>query len=208
VFATDSVEIRLPLTDGELATLGLPVAFQASDDTPGPQVDLSASVGGQMRHWAGEVVRTDSAIDSQTRTMSAIVEVADPYGAAAEAAGAPLAIGLFVSADITGRQIDYAYALPRSALRGADMVYVANLDGTLSIRNVTVADSTVDRVIVTAGVQEGERIVTSPLRAAAEGMLIRALDQNGTPLDPDPEDEDSDEDNAASEETVLTSRAP
>ena len=198
VFATDRVEVRLPLTDSELTTLGLPLAFQASEEQPGPRVELFANVSGEQRTWIGEIVRTDSAIDRQTRTMSAIIEVDDPYGAAAEAAGAPLVVGLFVSADVIGQAIDYAYALPRSALRGANEMYIANLDGTLSIRNVTVADSSAERVIVTSGINVGERVVTSPLRAAAEGMLIRALDQNGDPLDPEPEDDAEDETEAAS----------
>ena len=191
VFSTDRVEIRLPLTNSELATLGMPLAFQAASYDAGPEVQLSAVLAGETRYWNGHVVRTDSSIDPQTRTLSAIIEVADPYGAAAQASGAPLAIGLFVNADIAGQAIDYAYALPRSALRGANQVFVAERDGTLSIRDVTVADSTADAVIVTAGITAGERIVTSPLRGAADGMLIRALGPDGEPLDPDPEDEDA-----------------
>ncbi len=197
VFSTDRVEIRLPLTNTELATLAMPLAFQANGQDLGPVVRLSASLAGQEHVWEGRVVRTDSAIDPQTRTMSAIVEVDDPYGAAAQATGAPLAIGLFVNAEIQGRSIDYAYALPRSALRGASQVFVAELDGTLSVREVTVADSNSERVIITSGVTAGERVVTSPLRGAATGMLIRALGPDGEPLDPEPE-----EDNADAEDDV------
>jgi RND family efflux transporter MFP subunit len=207
VFSTDRVEIRLPLTHSELATLGMPLAFQATDANPGPAVTLTASVAGEPRHWEGRVVRTDSAIDPQTRTMSAIIEVADPYGAAAEASGAPLAVGLFVNAEIEGRSIDYAYALPRSALRGASQVFVAQLDGTLSVRQVTVADSNADRVILTSGVTAGERVVVSPLRGAADGMLIRALGPDGEPLDPEPEAEETDggeEAEAVAEQTAGT----
>ena len=209
VFSTDRVEVRLPLTDSELATLGMPLAFQAASYDAGPAVQLSALVTGETRYWEGHVVRTDSAIDPQTRTLSAIIEVADPYGAAAEAAGAPLAVGLFVNADIAGQTIDYAYALPRSALRGANEVFVAERDGTLSIREVTVADSTADAVIITVGVTAGDRVVTSPLRGAAEGMLIRALGPDGEPLDPEPEAEDDEpgEDAEAVAEQTAGSRA-
>jgi RND family efflux transporter MFP subunit len=207
VFSTDRAEVRLPLTNAELATLGMPLAFQASEQGPGPAVMLTASVAGELRSWEGYVVRTDSAIDPQTRTMSAIVEVTDPYGTAAESSGAPLAIGLFVNAEIEGRTIDYAYALPRSALRGSSQVFVAQLDGTLSVRDVTVADSTADRVIITSGVTAGERVVVSPLRGAANGMLIRALGPDGEPLDPEPEAEETDgeeEAEAVAEQTAGT----
>ncbi len=206
VFSTDRVEIRLPLTNAELATLNMSLAFQASAATPGPAVQLTANLGGQVHAWNGRVVRTDSAIDPQTRTMSAIVEVDDPYGAAAAASGAPLAVGLFVNAQIEGREIDYAYALPRSALRGASQVYVAERDGTLSVRNVTVADSSPERVIITSGVEAGERVVTSPLRGAADGMLIRALGPDGEPLDPEPEAEADAEDDAESDVEAVAAQ--
>ena len=211
VFATNRVQVRLPLTNAELATLNLPLAFHANETNPGRPAHLSANVAGQVRNWEGLLVRSESAIDPQTRTMSAIIEVEDPYGEAAEAAGAPLAVGLFVTARIDGRELENAIVLPRSALRGADQVFVAQLDGTLAIHRVTVIDTSAERVVVTAGVEPGDRIVTSPLRGAAEGMLVRALDANGDPLDPEPEAEDESEDEPATdamvEQTTTASRA-
>ena len=211
VFATNRVQVRLPLTNADLAILNLPLAFQANEDNPGRPAHLSANVAGQERHWEGRLVRTDSAINPQTRTMSAIIEVEDPYGAAAETAGAPLAVGLFVAASIDGRELNNAIVLPRSALRGSDEVYVAERDGTLSIRQVNVVDTSAERLVLTAGVAPGDRVVTSPLRGAAEGMLVRAMDANGDPLDPEPE-ADADNDNepeseALVHETTTASRA-
>ncbi|EAP90636.1 MAG: efflux RND transporter periplasmic adaptor subunit [Oceanicaulis sp.] len=211
VFATNRVQVRLPLTNAELAILNLPLAFQSSDANPGRPAHLSASVAGQERHWEGRLVRTDSAINPQTRTMSAIIEVEDPYGAAAEEAGAPLAVGLFVAANIDGRELENAIVLPRSALRGSNEVYVAELDGTLSIRQVNVVDTSAERVVLTAGLEPGDRVVTSPLRGAAEGMLVRAMDANGDPLDPEPEADAANDNDAESEalvqETTTASRA-
>jgi RND family efflux transporter MFP subunit len=211
VFATNRVQVRLPLTNAELATLNLPLAFHANETNPGRPAHLSANVAGQVRNWEGLLVRSESAIDPQTRTMSAIIEVEDPYGEAAEAAGAPLAVGLFVTARIDGRELDNAIVLPRSALRGADQVFVAQLDGTLSIHPVTVIDTSAERVVVTAGLEPGDRVVTSPLRGAANGMLVRALDANGDPLDPEPEAQDESEDEPATdamvEQTTTASRA-
>ena len=182
VFATNLVQVRLPLTNEELGLLGMPLAFRAGEDAPGPEVVLSADVAGGRHQWRGEVVRTDSAIDPQTRTLFAMVEVPDPYGAAAEAAGAPLAVGLFVDATIQGRRLEDAFALPRSALRGSDQVFVAMPDETLSIRTVDVVSSSPDRVVVTSGVEAGELVVTSPLRAPADGMAITPLGPDGEPL--------------------------
>lgn len=185
VFATDIAEVRLPLSDREIALLNMPMAFRASESNPGPRVTLTAVSAGVAREWLGEVVRTDAAIDPQTRTLSVFVQVRDPYGVAAEAAGAPLAMGLFVEARIEGQEIPSAIVLPRSALRGTDEMFVAERDGTLSIRQVTVIDSSAERVVIASGIQPGDRVITSTVRAPATGMAVTAMGANGQPMDQD-----------------------
>jgi len=185
VFSTDIVEVSLPLSDGELAQLGIPVAFRASEASPGPEVILSATVAGERREWTGRVARTAGAIDPTTRTLAAVVQVEGPYEAAAEAAGAPLAVGLFVEAELSGRRIENAFVLPRGALRGSDEIYVATSDRTLDVRKATVLQANREHVVVTGGVEAGERVITSAIRGAAQGMPLRLLDQTGAPLDPE-----------------------
>lgn len=176
VFSTDVADIRLPLTDGDLAKLGLPISFVETADNPGPTAQLSAVVAGRMHEWRGRVARTDGAIDPTTRQISAIAVVEDPYGAGADD-GMPLAMGLFVDAVIEGRPFDNAIVLPRSALYGRDMVYVILPDDTLDARTVEVVSADRDTVTIVGGVRGGERIATSPLRGATEGGKV-------TPTDP------------------------
>lgn len=178
VFSTDTVLVRLPLTDYDLGLLGIPVAFNAETDGGGIPVTLSATLAGQRQEWQAEITRTDSAIDAQTRVLYAIAEVEDPYGAAA-AGGNPLAVGLFLSAEIEGREVENAYVLPRSALRGENTVYVAEEGGTLSVRTVAVVNSDPERLIVSSGVTAGEMVVISPVRGANTGMRIQSLDEAG-----------------------------
>lgn len=193
IFATDMVEIRLPLSDDDLARLNLPLAFVASEDRPGPAVELSQVVAGQPRTWSGVVARTDGAIDSRTRTLNAIVAVEDPYGDAA-VDGAPLAVGMFVQARVEGRVIDDAFVVPsRDALRGTNRIYIANEDGTLSIREARVIASESDRIVLADGVSEGEYVIVSAVRGATEGMRIEAYDAEGTLLFGGPEEEDAGE---------------
>jgi len=98
-------------------------------------------------------------------------EVKDPYGKGASN-GTPLASGLFVTAKIAGRDVESSIVVPRNALRGTDKVFIANDNGTLSIRNVTVASSERDRVVVVTGLSAGEQVITSPVRSVAEGMKV------------------------------------
>lgn len=171
IFATDIMQVALPLTDSELGQLGLPIGFSETENDPGPAATLTALVAGQRRIWRGRVVRTDSGYDRETRVVFAYVEVADPYGAGADH-GAPLAAGLFVSAAIEGRQIEEGVIIPRTALRGEDQVYIARDDDTLEIRKVVVASSNRREAILVGGVTPGERVITSPVRGVADGIAI------------------------------------
>ncbi len=171
IFSTDIMEIALPLTDSELGQLGLQVGFRQTADSPGQAVTLTALVAGEPRIWRGRIARTDSGYDRETRVLFAYAEVADPYGAGADN-GAPLAAGLFVSVEIEGREYANSVVVPRTALRGDNEVYIARGDNTLEIRTVTVAQTDRNRAVLIGGLKEGEKVVTSPVRGAAEGMII------------------------------------
>ena len=171
IFATDIMQVALPLTDAELGQLGLNLGFRETDDNLGPEVRLSAFVAGTPREWTGRITRTGSSYDRSTRVVFAYAEVEDPYDAGADD-GAPLAAGLFVKASINGRAIENGVIIPRTALRGDDRVFIARADDTLEIRDVAVVSSTRDRVVLASGVAPGERVITSPVRGAADGIEL------------------------------------
>jgi multidrug efflux pump subunit AcrA (membrane-fusion protein) len=124
--------------------------------------------------WRGRSVRTDAAVDRDTRLIYATAEVSDPY-AAAGFGSMPMAVGLFVNAEIEGVNAQSVMVLPRVALRNNDKVYVINADSKLEIRTVDVLSTTDERVLVTGGVSNGEQVVTSPLPAAVNGMQVQAI---------------------------------
>ena len=180
VFSTDTVEIRLPLTDGQMMELNLPMGFVA-EDGKGPKVKLRAKIGNTEHLWQGRIVRSNAAVDQRTRMIYVIAEVNDPYGAAASQ-GMPLAVGLFVTAEIAGVKPQHALVMPRTALRNADKVYVINDEDRLEIRTVTVLSTSEERVLVTAGVSAGERVVTSTIPTAVDGMQVQAITRNDEQL--------------------------
>lgn len=178
VFSTDTIEIRLPLTDTQLFELGLPLGFVANGDNA-PAVTLRALVGKREYTWQGRIVRTQAAVDQQTRLISAFAEVNDPYGTSA-GSSMPLAVGLFVTAEIEGAQAQFAYTIPRVALRSDDEVYVINDEERLEIRKVDVLSTSEERVLLTGGVEEGEQVVTSTIPAAVDGMQVQAIRRDET----------------------------
>ncbi|GER00979.1 membrane protein [Iodidimonas gelatinilytica] len=175
VFSTEVVEVRLPLTDEEFTELNVPVAYAASDYETAPKVALKSQLAGRSHRWEGRIVRTDAAIDQDTRLLHAIAQIRDPYGAGGSN-GTPLPVGLFVTGEIEGRTLENALIIPRAALRGKDQVYVVRDDNTLTIRTVDVVSANEDRVILASGVSAGEKIVTSPVRNAREGMAVETLE--------------------------------
>lgn len=175
IFSTDVVEIPISLTDNDLDVLDLAIGFEATANNPGPEVRLSAMVAGEIREWTGEIKRTASVFDADTRVLFAYVEVQDPFGAGADD-GVPLATGLFVSAEIEGPSVERAVTIPRTALRGTDRVYVVENNETLHIREVEVRSSDRAKVVLASGLSAGEVVITSPVRSPAEGMTVRPVD--------------------------------
>ncbi|MCQ3830465.1 efflux RND transporter periplasmic adaptor subunit [Microbulbifer elongatus] len=174
IFATDRVEVRLPLTDSQLLELDLPLGFVASKQSPGPAVTLSALVGNHEQQWQGRIVRTQASIDPQTRLIYAVAEVQDPYGKGASD-GVPLAVGLFVTARAESAAQRNAIVVPREALRSADKVYVVDDEDRLDIRTVEVLSTADNRVVLASGVTDGERVVTSTIANPVHGMHVQPI---------------------------------
>ncbi len=173
IYATNVMDVRLPMTNEELRRAGLGLGFEANSKIAGIPVTLSATVAGQYSEWQGRIVRTDSRFDRDTRVLFAYAEVRDPFGRGASN-GMPLAPGIFVNAAVNGQKLDNVIVIPRSALRGEDKVYVAN-DDTLTIKTVKVLSSDRDKAILSDGISIGDAVITSPIRGVAEGMQIERV---------------------------------
>lgn len=171
--------MRLPVTSDQLDLVALPLSYRdAAEPGPRPRVTLSARLGGRTHEWQGEIVRTEGAFDEETGTLYAIARVKDPYGYREGAP--PLAVGLFVQAEIEGRERSNVVGLPRSALvRGAYRVLVVDRGDKLRFRDITVLRGDREQVFVSAGVEPGERVVVSALDTPVDGMKVRPESDRG-----------------------------
>ncbi len=174
VFSIDTAEVRLPLTDSQLVELSLPLGYMADNLEQAPRVRFRASMGNRDYYWQGRIVRVDAAVNEETRLIYATAEVADPYGQGATE-GMPMAVGMFVSAEIEGVYEQSAFVMSRLALRNQDKVYVINDENRLEIRTVNVLSTSEERVLVTSGVTPGERVVISTLPNAVDGMEVEPI---------------------------------
>ncbi len=179
LYATDFVEVRLPIPDGELAYLSLPRWRAGEAAGPGPKVRLRATFAGREHTWTGRVVRTEGEIDPKSRMVHVVARVEDPYQRTAGADAAdrpPLAIGLFVRAEIEGLLVKDVTIVPRSALRDDRQLMVVDGDDRLRLREVDVLRIDREDVLIRTRLRPGERVCVSPIEAVVEGMRVRPVE--------------------------------
>jgi len=180
VYSVDVAEVRLPVPDADLAFLDLPVDYRGvAAQEPGPEVVLFADFAGQRHEWHGRIVRVEGEIDPVSRMVHVVAQVVDPYGKHNENDPLPLAVGMFVQADIMGSMVKEAVVLPRTALRG-EQVLVVDEEQRLRFRDVAILRVEREKAVIIGGLQAGERICVSTLEAVSDGMKVRARgDDNG-----------------------------
>lgn len=175
VFGTDVAEVRIALTTNQLSALGIPIGFDGGE-VGGLPTTLSASLGGAVYRWQGVLTRVDAAIDPTTRTVYGTVQVQDPYGLAQSTSGMPLAVGLYVDAEIEGRLVADGIQIAAEGLRAGDEIFVLDGEGLLDIRQVDVIHRSRHSALLASGVEAGEQVIVSAIRNPVRGMRIEAMD--------------------------------
>jgi RND family efflux transporter MFP subunit len=175
IYAVDYVEVRLPISSGDLAYLPFSLHFRTEDaGVAAPEVTLIGELSGRRHTWMGRIVRTEGAIDPTTRLTYLVARVDDPHGRSDHHPDRPpLAVGLFVDASIQGRSVDDVFVLPRHVLRQGNHLWVIDDEDRLHIREVTPLRVARDVVVLDAGLEVGERICLSRLDAPVDGMKLR-----------------------------------
>ncbi|MCP4007351.1 MAG: efflux RND transporter periplasmic adaptor subunit [bacterium] len=169
LYATDFVEVRLPIADSQLAYLELPLWSRVppAEDLL-PEVTLSASFAGQLRTWVGRIVRTEGEIDSKSRLVNIVARVPNTQ----TQVQSPLPVGLFVQARITGRVATDVAAVPRQALLNDERVLVLDDENRLRFRAVEVLRIDGEQVLLRSGLKDGERVCISSIPAPVDGMSV------------------------------------
>ena len=172
VYASNSIEVRLPLADQQLAYLSIPLGYRGEIAKDLRSIVLlSTDYGGSLYEWQGKLVRTEAEIDSKSRMVTAVVRVRTE-----DNPGQPeLPIGLFVNAKIKGRWVDNVIRLPRAALRKSNQVLVVDVDNRLTFRTVEIIRHENDNILISRGIRDGEVINISPIQTVIEGMRVNPM---------------------------------
>jgi len=173
-YGIDIVEVRLPLSDKQLAALNLPLHGSADLSRP---VTLSTEFGGRQWQWVGEIRRIDAVVDRDSRVVHAVAEVDNPF-APTSTGRPPLAPGMFVQADIVTPAISNLVQLPASALRSDNSLLIVSAEEKLERQVVNVVRRTEDWVWV-SGLRANLRIVgeQTPLLMAGLSVDVEPMNQ-------------------------------
>ncbi len=178
LYAVDLAEVRLPIPNPELEFCNLPLAYRSeSSPATGPAVKLTARFAGKEHTWQGRIVRTEGEIDPRTRMVNAIAQVRDPYAKGGSSNRPPLAVGMFVQAEIEGIRVRDVIRAPRAALREGNLIYVVDHQNRLRFREIVPLRAERDVVLIKEGLEEGDLICLSPLEAAVDGMSVRTINE-------------------------------
>jgi RND family efflux transporter MFP subunit len=173
IFATDFAELRLPLTDQELAFINVPL-WGEQKESEFSHVRVVANYAGQQHSWHAELVRMEGVVNEQSRVHYAVARIFDPYSISPEnPMEIPLKIGTFATANIMGKQEQELVKIPRDAFKDLNSILVSDKENRLYSRLLEVARSEADFVYVRSGLREGDRVVMTSIQSPVEGMKLR-----------------------------------
>ena len=177
VFATQGVEVRLPLSQEEFSQLGLD-SFNANDESANQfNVVLSSDQGNQRITWQAKITRTDSTFDINTRQIDVIALVEDPFGK--QSGKAPLKIGQFVTARIQGRTVEDVYVIPNKSIREGSYLYVVR-EQRLAKQSIDILWQDDKNALIKEGISDKELVVTTSLNSTLAGAKAKLSETAST----------------------------
>lgn len=180
IFAADSVEVVVPLSDAKAALIPRLWKLRAGDSERRVAARVVARYGDGSYSWNGYVDRAEVSLDEQTRTIDAIVRVPDPFasgvrvdGTSGSGGAPPLLVSKFVDVEIQGVAPDSYFRVPRSALRPGNEVWVVGDGQRVRIVPVRVLQRADDEAVVLAALEDGQLVITGGVQFVTDGMLVQ-----------------------------------
>lgn len=170
IYASNAVEVRLPIVNAELAYLDAASLQRGElDPATAPMIRITAFYAGSPFVWQGQLARTEGEIDAQSRMITAVARINQDTQSTDVP---PLQVGAFVAAEIQGQYLDDIVRLPRAALRPNSQVLIIDGDNRLRFRAVNVLRLENDYVIIDSGLENGELVNLSPIQTVVDGMRV------------------------------------
>jgi len=178
LYAIDVAEVRLPLAMDQLSYLDWPQKQPASGRRHSitladgrPRVTLTSEFSGTRQQWMGRIVRIEGAFDEITGLLYAVAEINHLH--AEKENKFPLLPGLFVQAEIEGREQSDLFVLPRDAVNANRTVLLIDEENRLRTRSVNVVRIETDYVLVRGSLATDDLVVAVANQSPVEGLKVR-----------------------------------
>lgn len=167
LYGSDKFEVLLPVSARQLSLLELPKAGEQ-----GLPITLTSS-SDPTHSWIASIQRSSAKVDSQTRTLSLIAEIDQPFDLQKHKQA--LAVGSFVTASIPSKSLNHVARLPHQALQVNQTVLALDQESRLFFAPVKVISQTERWVFFTSQLTAGTQVLVSNLPSASTGMQVRGI---------------------------------
>jgi len=172
MYTSSEIEITLAIKDNDLQFLSIPMDGRKLDSSEQALVQIESFYKGKIQSWQGKLERVDGVIDPITRMINLIAVFENDF---IETNQSNLPIGLFVEAKIDGIKVNDVFQIPVTAISENNIVYIVDSNNELELRELSILKKYSDFVIVKEGIRAGERIVTSKLSTASNGIKVNPV---------------------------------
>lgn len=171
LMGTEVAEIRVPLSDRDLAYLNLPDRNTPASEYP--LVEVHSSIAGERQRWLGRMVRSEGILDSSSRVIYGVVEIDDPYNQDGQTHPTPLRFGRFAQLSIEGSKASGVFEVPRYALTTTGKLWIVDEERRLQSRDVNILRADDNLLYINGGLNRGDKVVLTQLANALPSMKVR-----------------------------------
>lgn len=169
IVGTDEFWVMVSVPVDRINRLVIP---SAENGFKGSKARIIMGSGDESFEREGTVLRLLPSLESKGRMARVIVAVKDPLNLKSGGAN-PLLLGSYVNVSIDSGRLEEVIAIPRTAHRDNDTVWIMTEGGTLDIREIDPVWRDQGYVYLDKGVAGGEKLVITNISAPLQGMNLR-----------------------------------
>jgi RND family efflux transporter MFP subunit len=149
----------------------------------GVSAHVELDFAGNIARYRAVPTRFRGSIDGETGTLGIAVRVDNPLVSNGQQGTPPLEFGSFVSVTLEATPSAGMISIPRAILQqdddGQPFVYTADADDRLALTPVTPGPVAGDRILISAGLAEGDRVLLSTPRPTVPGVALELIHVDG-----------------------------
>ena len=164
-YSSGDAEIRLPLTESERLLI----------DTKNLNENTVRLYDSGKLVAQGKIQRIEASLNPNNRLFYAVALIENAFPEDNQIHTSEMFRGQYLDAMIDGILIEEAFTLPNEAIRESSTIYTITNQNQLVEKSITVISSNSKQVIVSTGLDDGDRVVVSPVPFYINGMSVKPI---------------------------------